>query len=214
LMHREFVDVFFSRRYRLLADPRHAVLFDGNFQPVPVNRSCFRQFVFKDNAHAVALLHLNGRPREAPVVAPCLDDLERRDFSLHGLRHQFEDFYVAIHFVRQVRQVRSDHGQERIGPCWHYFLLLVAAIRTMVASLLGFSRRLRGIRRRASAHRLRQSKKTSAKKSRVLKKPSSRAAHSCLPELLFTMFVMWISVTRRLRNGLTTALRKREKSRL
>jgi hypothetical protein len=59
----------------------------------------------------------------------------------------------------------------------------------MVASLLGFSRRLRVIRRRASAHRLRQSKKTSAKKSRVLKKSSSIPAHASLRVLSLRLFV-------------------------
>src|SRR5438876_1121632 len=69
LMHRKFVREGFSRCRRFLADPRHAVLLDWHFQPVPVQRSTFRQAVLKYHANPIALSDLNRRSRTAAVLA-------------------------------------------------------------------------------------------------------------------------------------------------
>src|SRR5260370_34784122 len=99
LMHRELVNVLFSRRNGLLADVGHAVLPDGNLQTVPVQGSGLWQAIFEDDAHAVALLHLNRRPGTAPVVAPRVDRLEGGNLSLHWLGDETENFYAALLFV-------------------------------------------------------------------------------------------------------------------
>src|SRR5271170_2192052 len=179
LMHGKFVNIFFSRRDRFLANPRHAVLFDGNFQSMPVNRGRFGQFVFEDYTHTVALLHLNGRPWATAVVTPGVDGLEWRDFAFHWLGHQLEHFHAAIHFVRQVRQVRCDHWQERVRPSRGHFLLFGLAVWAVMAPLFDSPRRLR-VAYLSPPQSLCQTKKSCAKKCRVLKKPSSRAAHSRL----------------------------------
>src|SRR5438552_18085946 len=111
LVHGEFVNVLLAGSDRLLADVRYAVLFDGDFQPMPVRGSGLRQSILEDHAHAIALLHLNRRPGAASVVAPRVDGLERRDSLLHRLGYEAENFNATIHLVRQIRQIRRHHGQ-------------------------------------------------------------------------------------------------------
>src|SRR5271156_4551079 len=153
LMDREFVGVFFAWRDGLLADPRDAVLLDGNFEAVPVNGSGFGEAVFEDDAHAFALLNLNRGAGARAVVAPCVDRFEWSDFSFHWLGDQMENFDGAIHLGRQIRQVGSDHGQVRIGRgrgSWGCFFRVVA-VGTVVASLLHFAGGLWVVFRRVAA---------------------------------------------------------------
>src|SRR5271154_390552 len=153
LMDREFVGVFFAWRDGLLADPRHAVLLYGNFEAVPVNRSGFGQAVFEDDAHAFALLHLNRGAGARAVVAPCVDRFEWSDFSFHWLCDQMENFYGAVRLVRQIRQVRREHGQPGIGPrrCnWDRFFP-GTAVGTVVAALFHFAGGLWVVFRRVAA---------------------------------------------------------------
>ena len=105
LMDGEFVSVFFAGWNRFLADPRDAVLFDGNFQAVPVHGGGFRQAIFEDDADAVALIDLDRGTGAASVVTPGVDGLERRDLALHDFGRETKDFDRR----RRVRTV----GRER-----------------------------------------------------------------------------------------------------
>ena len=111
LVHREFVNVLFTGSDGLLADVGHAVLLDGYFETMPVQGSRLRQAVLEDHTYAIALLHLDRRTGAASVVTPRVDGLERRDLSLHRFADKVENLYASIHFVRQVRHVRSEHGE-------------------------------------------------------------------------------------------------------
>ena len=86
LVHREFVRVTSAGWHRFLADPRDAVLLNGQFQPVPVHGGALWECVFEYHAHAIALRDLNGWPGATTVVTPGIDCLERRDFLLHRFR--------------------------------------------------------------------------------------------------------------------------------
>ena len=135
LMDCKFVDIFFSRSYGFLADPRNAVLIDGYFQTVPVQGSGFGQFVFEDDADAVALLHLNRGAGAGSVVAPGVDGFERSDFAFHGLGHELEDFHASIHFEGQIRNIRSDHRNERIAlRRWFCLAFGMLVVGTVVAT--------------------------------------------------------------------------------
>src|SRR5262245_11573884 len=55
---------------RPMADVRRAVHLDRDLQPVPVNGRRLGQLVGEDDSHAVALVDLDHRPRDAAAVAP------------------------------------------------------------------------------------------------------------------------------------------------
>src|SRR5579863_2871510 len=93
LMDGKFVGVFFARSDGLLADPGDAVLFDGNFEAVPVNGSGFGEAIFENNADAFALLDLDCWAWATSVVAPGVDGFERRDFALYRFSDEMKDFY-------------------------------------------------------------------------------------------------------------------------
>ncbi len=142
LVHGEFINVLFAGSDGLLADVRHTVLLDGYFQTMPVQGSRFRQPVLEHHAHAIALLHLNRRPRAASVVPPRINRLERRNFSLHRLAHKVEDLHAPIHFVRQVCNVWRHHGQRMIahdGACLSR-MRPVTPVWGVVPSILIFAR--------------------------------------------------------------------------
>src|SRR6516164_2624092 len=86
LMHGELVGISCTWRHRFLADPRHAILFDGNLQTMPVQRSTLGKRVIENDPYAIALRDLNGRPWAIAVIAPDIDGLERHDFLLQRLR--------------------------------------------------------------------------------------------------------------------------------
>ena len=67
LVDREFIGVGFAGGDGLLADEGDAVLFDGNFEAVPVHGSAFGKSVFDVDADAVALRDLNGGTGDAPL---------------------------------------------------------------------------------------------------------------------------------------------------
>src|SRR2546427_9507443 len=84
LMDGELVQIFSAGRHGLLADERHAVLLDGDFEAVPVERGGFGQGVFKDDADAVALPNLDGWAGARTAVAPNVQRFERNDTALEG----------------------------------------------------------------------------------------------------------------------------------
>src|SRR5208337_4849609 len=113
LMHREFVDERSSGRHGFLADPGHAVLFDRNFQTVPVQGSAFRQCVFKHNANTVAARDLDGWAGTTAVVAPHVDGLERRDLPFERRGLEAKDLYAGVELKGQLRNIRSHHRHWR-----------------------------------------------------------------------------------------------------
>src|SRR5208283_1381884 len=113
LMHREFVDERSSGRHGFLADPGHAVLFDRNFQTVPVQGSAFRQCVFKHNANTVAARDLDGWAGTTAVVAPHVDGLERRDLPFERRGLEAKDLYAGVELKGQLRNIRSHHRNWR-----------------------------------------------------------------------------------------------------
>src|SRR5712664_4341075 len=163
-MNRKFVNIFFTRRDRLLADIRHTILLDGKFQPMPVHGSRFRQTVFENYTHPLALLHLNRRSWAAPVVAPCIDGLERHDLFLHRLGSELENLYAAVHFMRQIADVRRNHRLEPAGCRGH-------RMRHMFGLFPFWLSR---------AQRLAQAEQSRTQHRRILKKSPSRTAHACL----------------------------------
>src|ERR1700674_1048008 len=146
---------------------------------MPVQGSRFRQAVLEHHAHAVALLHLNCRPGTTTVVAPRVDGLERRDFSLHRLTQKMKYLSAAVQFVRQIRHVRRHHGRRmiaydgvyrrRVGP--------VAPVRRVMPPILILARCLECTVRCAGAQRLAQPEQPCSERRRALKKSSSCAAH-------------------------------------
>ena len=69
----EFVHLGLADRNRFLGQARHAVHAVGQALAVPVDAGVLGQFVGDEDAHAVALNHLNGRARALAVVAPHVD---------------------------------------------------------------------------------------------------------------------------------------------
>src|SRR2546425_12860688 len=111
-MYGELVQIFSAGRHGLLADERHAVLLDGDFEAVPVERGGFGQGVFKDDADAVALPNLDGRAGARTAVAPNVQRFERNDAALERFGGEAEDSHAAIHFVRQIGNIGRLYGTE------------------------------------------------------------------------------------------------------
>ena len=105
LVNGKFIPVGFAGRDWLLADVRYAVLFDGNFQSVPMHGGAFRQAIFHVDAHPVSLLHLNGGSGATAVVAPHIERFPRHDAALYRLGNQSKYFGAAIHREGQIRDV-------------------------------------------------------------------------------------------------------------
>src|SRR6266851_2644639 len=59
LMQVEFVDELLAGRNWLLADVRGSVHFEWNLETMPVHGGRFRETIFYDDPHAVALCDLN-----------------------------------------------------------------------------------------------------------------------------------------------------------
>ena len=112
LVQVEFVGEPPARRYRLLADIRHAVHLDGDLETMPVHGGRFRKMVIEDDAHSIALYDLNGRPRASSVVPPDVHRSVWHDFPFHGLSDQVKYLHTAFQSVGQAGNVRSlnDHG--------------------------------------------------------------------------------------------------------
>jgi hypothetical protein len=113
LVNGEFIGKRAAGRNGFLADPRNAVLLDGDFEAVPVHGSAFREGIFDDDADAVTLRELDGWSGAAAVVAPSIDGFEGRDLALERLGFQVEDFDGAMHLEREIRDVGSDDGDRR-----------------------------------------------------------------------------------------------------
>jgi hypothetical protein len=177
LMHGKLVDVPVSRCHGLLADPGHAVLLDGNFQTVPVQGSRFRQMIFENHTHALALLDLNRRSRAAPVVAPCVDGFKRHNLLLHRFGGEFEDLHSAVDFADKIRHIRRHHRRRACGA----LICRMAGVFGVRWTLIRRVGRA-GIRPFCSQTSAR-SEQSRPQHCRVLKKFSSRAAHLCLRQM-------------------------------
>jgi len=59
LVHRVLVDEGLTRLDQRLADEGHAIHVQRNFETVPMHGRRFRQLVSNDEAHPVALVHLD-----------------------------------------------------------------------------------------------------------------------------------------------------------
>src|SRR5579859_1161341 len=95
LMNGEFVDVCFTGRDGLLADPGNAVLRDRNFKAVPVQGSGFGEMVFEDDADAVALMDLNGRAGAGAVVSPGVNGFNGAIFRRTGSARRWKTLTPA-----------------------------------------------------------------------------------------------------------------------
>ncbi len=108
LVNVEFVDKSSARLDRVLADARHAVHIDRNFKAMPVHRGRFGQVVVDDNAHAVALIYLNGWPGCGAVVSPQIEGFVRQDRLLHRLCDEVKDLDAVVHDEGQVSDIGGD----------------------------------------------------------------------------------------------------------
>ena len=114
LVDSEFVGVGFAWRYRLLADEGDAVLFDRDFEAVPVHGSAFRKSVFDKDADAIALGDLDGGAGAGAVVAPGVDSFEGSDFAFHGFGAEAEDFGGPVEGKGEIGDVGCDDGNVRM----------------------------------------------------------------------------------------------------
>ena len=94
---------------RGLVQATHAVHAVGQALAVPVDGGVLGQLVGDEDAHAVALDHLDGRARALAVVAPHVDLEARRDLAHHGFGHQVEFLDVVVHPPGQGPAVERDH---------------------------------------------------------------------------------------------------------
>ena len=78
-----------------------------------MNRCRFRQAIFKNHAHAIALIDLDRWTRATAVVTPGVDGLEWRDFSFHDFARQSEHFDVAVELEGQIGDIRSNDARPR-----------------------------------------------------------------------------------------------------
>ena len=115
LMQRVLVNEALSRHDQLLAHPRHAVHFNREFKPVPVNAGRLRQMVVEDDTDAVSLVRLNRRSRRAAVEAPQIESSAGDDDLLHGLGDEIEDLDAVVHRERQVAHVERGDGHGSAG---------------------------------------------------------------------------------------------------
>src|ERR1700689_2152485 len=170
LLQREFVNVSPARCNRVLRKPRPAVHRKRNIKTVPVHRSRFRQMVIHNNPHPLALPRLNRRPRRAAVVPPQIQNLPRKNFLPHRLRHQMKHLHPAIHLKRQIRHIRCrDRAKSRA----------VHRLRTGAFSIQ--ARRRSSHRRISSGHRSRRQRprnqSPSPNRRRPLQKIPPRPLH-------------------------------------
>jgi hypothetical protein len=100
--------VFFAGWDWFLADPGDAVLFNGDFQAVPVDGGGFGEIIFEDDADAIVLIDLDCGTRATAVVAPCVDGFEGGKFAFYDFSGEAEDFCGAVEFVREVGDVGGD----------------------------------------------------------------------------------------------------------
>ena len=110
----ELVNEGFAHRDRRLVQPCHAVHAIGQALAVPVDAGVLGQFVGDENAHPVALHHLDGRPRRLAVVAPQVSLVAGRQFAHHRLCNQVEFLDSIVHAPRQGPAVKGNHRV--IGP--------------------------------------------------------------------------------------------------
>ena len=86
LVQREFVSESAAGRNRFLGNAWRAVHIKGNFEAVPVHRSGLGQVVIDDDAHAIALVHLNRGAGRSAVVTPEVHDLAGKNCSASQAR--------------------------------------------------------------------------------------------------------------------------------
>ena len=109
LVNREFVGKSFAGGDGLLADEGDAVLFDGDFQAMPVHGGALRECVFDVDANAIALCDLDGGAGAGTVVTPGVNSFEGCDFALHRFGAKVEDFGSAVETEGQIGDVGSLH---------------------------------------------------------------------------------------------------------
>jgi len=114
LMDGEFVGVGFAGRDWFLADEGDAVLFDGNFQAVPMHGGAFGKRVFDEDADAIALRDLDRGARAGTVVAPGVDSFKGSYFAFYGFGAEAEDFGGAVEGEGEIGDVGSDYGNVRV----------------------------------------------------------------------------------------------------
>jgi len=111
LVDGEFVGEGAAGRDGFLADEGDAVLFDRNFEAVPVHGRAFGKTIFEDDADAIALGDLDSRAGTGTVVAPGVDGFEGSDLKFEGLGFEAEDLDAAVELEGEIGEIGSEHGR-------------------------------------------------------------------------------------------------------
>src|SRR5882762_1841689 len=110
LVEREFIDKAATGRDRVLTRTGRSVHLARDFEAVPVHRRRFGKMVVHDDPNVIALVHLDRRPRSAPVVTPEVNDSPWKYLLFYRLSDEMEFLDVSVHAPRKLRNVRRFHG--------------------------------------------------------------------------------------------------------
>ena len=112
----ELVDEGLASVYGRLRQTRDTIHAIGKTLSVPVDTGFLAQPVGDEDAHAIALDHLNRGSGRLAVVAPESSLHAGRQLALHGLCHQMKLFDALVHPPRQGPAIERDHGM-KWPPC-------------------------------------------------------------------------------------------------
>ena len=96
-----------SGRNKVLGEPRHTIVLNGEFQAMPMDGRRFRQLIVDYNTDPVSLNSFNSRAGHGVVVAPDIHELAWQEFSLHRCAAEFKLFDAMDHFPWHFSQVRG-----------------------------------------------------------------------------------------------------------
>ena len=110
----ELIDIGLAHGDGALIQAAYAVHAAGQALAVPVDGGVLRQLVGHEDAHAVALDHLDGGAWALAVVTPHVDLEARRYLPHHRLGYQVELLDAIVHAPGQGPAIERDHRV--IGP--------------------------------------------------------------------------------------------------
>ena len=90
------------------------------------------QVIVEEDAHAIAAIGFDGRPRADAVVAPDVDHTARHQLTLHRLGDQMKHFHPAIHGVGQLGNIRRENADWRAADRLPVGLALRGGPRTTI----------------------------------------------------------------------------------
>ena len=109
LAQRELVDIGFAGLDVRLAQATHTIHARGQIDAVPVDGGVLGQAIGHQDAHPIAFVDFDRRPRRAAVVTPALGAGARRKFVFDFFRHQVEFLDPVFHLMGQGPAIQRAH---------------------------------------------------------------------------------------------------------